>query len=441
MVSHTEQVQEAARRLGERLAEFRRAAGLSQPQLAPLIGYSRSTVASAETGHRPPARDFWRRCDVVLSTGGELTRQHSDLEQLKVHHRQAIHQAAQAQRLARMWESVSPASGLSVEYMAFQQAEALRQELAESVDHVAMSDASLDDWEQTTWQYGLATRHRPAAALLIDLTADFGELRHVLARRRTLLAPSRLTRVTAQMAGLMSLTLIKLDQRSAARNWARLAKLIAADAGDSRLQAWVRAQEAYAYYYSGQLTDAAYAATHAQRIASNAPCAGVALAAALEARAYAGLRRPAETMAALDRAERALAGLGHEERAQSAFGYNEAQFYFHAGNAHTHLGQTAAAYAVHEQALATYPTDDYLDRALVLLDRAECLVRDDEPAAAVDCIARALGGLAADQRDRLIDNRARQVLAQVAAALPAARDLRAAIQETGDSSLVSRDDH
>jgi len=190
-------------------------------------------------------------------------------------------------------------------------------------------------------------------------------------------------RVAAQMAGLMSLTLIKLDQRAAARHWARMAKLIASDAGDDQLHAWVRAQEAYAHYYSGHLADAIYAATHAQRLAGSAPCTGVALAAAIEARAQAGLGRVNETNAALERAEQALGGLASDERQPSAFGYNEAQFHFHAGNAYTRLGETTAAYAVHEQALAAYPANDYLDRALVLLDRAECLGLDDEPAAAV----------------------------------------------------------
>jgi len=424
----TDAIQEAARLLGERLAGLRDDAGLSQEHLGQLIGYSRSTLANAETGRRPAARDFWQRCDAALAAGGVLTRQYDDLERLKHDRRTAREQAAQVER-QRLRQDTTQVAGLSVEYVAYQQAEALRHELVEVVDQAAMAEASLDDWEQTAWQYGLATRYRPAAALLVDLTADFRELRRALASRRALLVPRRLMRVTAQMAGLMSLTLIKLDQRAAARHWARMAKLIAAEAGDGRLHAWVRAQEAYAHYYSGQLADAAYVAAHAQRLAGHVPCAGVALAAALEARAQAGQGRAGETSAALERAERALDGLDQDERLPSAFGYNEAQYFFHAGNAYTHLGETTAAYGTFEQALVSYPANDYLDRALVLLDRAECLVLDREPMAAVECAGQALGGLEVEQRDRMIANRAREVLSLVPPALPAARELRAAIQD------------
>ena len=53
-----------------------------QPQLAPLVGYSRSTVANAETGRRTAARDFWHCCDEVLATTGALTRQYDELDAL-----------------------------------------------------------------------------------------------------------------------------------------------------------------------------------------------------------------------------------------------------------------------------------------------------------------------------------------------------------------------
>jgi hypothetical protein len=46
----------------------------------------------------------------------------------------------------------------------------------------------------------------------------------------------RLTRVTAQIAGLMLLTLIKLDVPLAARNWARTARVAADEAGDPAIR-------------------------------------------------------------------------------------------------------------------------------------------------------------------------------------------------------------
>jgi tetratricopeptide (TPR) repeat protein len=305
-------------------------------------------------------------------------------------------------------------------------AEMLRRELTDAVDHAAMSDASLDDWEHTVYRYGLAGRYRPAASQLADLTADFAELRRLLERRRAILVPTRLTKIVAQMAKLMASSLNRLDQPAAARNWARMAKHLANEAGDSQLHAQVLNEEAVTHYYDGNLVEAVYVAAHAQHIAGQAPCAGVASAAAMEARAHARLGRVKETHAALDRAERALGRMDAQALIPSILGYSEARFYFCAGNAYTHLGQTAAAFGAQERALALYPANEYLDRTLVMLDHADCLVHDNDVPAAAEYATQALLNVGANQRDPMIENRARQVLSHVsarAAGAPAVREL------------------
>lgn len=50
----------------------RSAAGLSQPQLASRIGYSRQYVSRAERAHNLPSQDLIRAIDTALETGGEL---------------------------------------------------------------------------------------------------------------------------------------------------------------------------------------------------------------------------------------------------------------------------------------------------------------------------------------------------------------------------------
>lgn len=60
--------------LGRRLAGARKAAGLTQQQLAGATGYSRSTVSNAEIGHPDIALEFWARCDRVLKTGRSFAR-------------------------------------------------------------------------------------------------------------------------------------------------------------------------------------------------------------------------------------------------------------------------------------------------------------------------------------------------------------------------------
>jgi DNA-binding transcriptional MocR family regulator len=67
---------DAARALSRGLAALRRAAGLSQPGLAALTGYSVTTVGHAETGRLWQARAFWEKADLALAADGELTRRH-----------------------------------------------------------------------------------------------------------------------------------------------------------------------------------------------------------------------------------------------------------------------------------------------------------------------------------------------------------------------------
>jgi DNA-binding XRE family transcriptional regulator len=58
--------------LSPALAARRRAVGLTQPQLADLLGVSLTTVGHAETGRLWQAREFWQRADRVLGAAGAL---------------------------------------------------------------------------------------------------------------------------------------------------------------------------------------------------------------------------------------------------------------------------------------------------------------------------------------------------------------------------------
>jgi transcriptional regulator with XRE-family HTH domain len=75
-------VEQAWHTLGRQLAASRRAAGLNQEQLATATGYSRSTIANAETGRQHVQRPFWVRCDAALGTGTALTRGYDDIAAL-----------------------------------------------------------------------------------------------------------------------------------------------------------------------------------------------------------------------------------------------------------------------------------------------------------------------------------------------------------------------
>jgi hypothetical protein len=67
-----ESVLQMRRALGRQLAALRNRAGLSQWDLAPLTGYSRSTLSDAELGRHRLRREFWVRCDGLLQAENRL---------------------------------------------------------------------------------------------------------------------------------------------------------------------------------------------------------------------------------------------------------------------------------------------------------------------------------------------------------------------------------
>ncbi|MCM2431007.1 XRE family transcriptional regulator [Streptomyces sp. RKAG337] len=288
------------------------------------------------------------------------------------------------------------------------QAEAVRRRLEGVLTSGHISEAGLASWEETLAWHGRATRFRPELDLLRDLRRDVDALSRALDQRQSLGAMRRLTRFSAQMAGLMSLVLVRQGDDHNAHAWLRVARIAAEEAGDSDVRAWILAEGAYALFYCGDLTGAARAARRAQ-ISGGQPTVGAALAAPLEARAHAVMGDRSEAEAALGRAEDALAQLHGDDTAESAFGYNEAQLRFHQGNALTHLGQTDRAREAQQRALQLYPADEHLDRALIELDGAMCLLLDGEPAAAAESTAEILRKLPEQHRSGIILTRACQL--------------------------------
>ncbi|MDG4838369.1 helix-turn-helix transcriptional regulator [Micromonospora sp. WMMD967] len=85
----SDEISAARRALGRRLAHLRKAAGLTQHGLAPLVWYARSSIASIETSRQQPERTFWNRCDTILRTGGVLTAEYDRIIELDLHRQRA----------------------------------------------------------------------------------------------------------------------------------------------------------------------------------------------------------------------------------------------------------------------------------------------------------------------------------------------------------------
>jgi DNA-binding XRE family transcriptional regulator len=436
MARQPPELAEQQRALGRHLAALREAAGLYQADIARAVPCHRTAVTHAEAGSQLPDAQFWEMADQVVDAQGALVARYDALMQAKAEHAAKLQaqRRAKAQAAARELhvlpqmdrrDMVAVSDGLAPD-AALSQLEMLRRGLTETISERAMTPASLDDWEQTVYQHGQATRDRAPNVLLHDLSADLADVHGALARCRSSSALRRLTRVTAQLAGLMCLTLIKMDQRSAFLGWARTARLAADEAGDPLTHSWVRAQEAYGHYYGGDLAEAIHVARHAQVLSGQVSSVGAVLAAALEARAQAALGRDNETRSALRAAEGYLSRLDTEAIGTSAFDYNEAQLRFHEGNALTHLHDTGAAWQAQERALSLCPASDYMDRTMTQLDRAHCLAYDGDGSGAVAVMVEATTPLSDDQRQGIIAGRVREAIAVLPPgdrALPRVRDL------------------
>lgn len=84
-------VRAAWRELGLQLAARRKAAKLSQKDLATLTTYSRSTIANIETGLQHINRTFWETTDALLGACGGLLRGYDAAKSLQqIHRRHAV---------------------------------------------------------------------------------------------------------------------------------------------------------------------------------------------------------------------------------------------------------------------------------------------------------------------------------------------------------------
>lgn len=402
-MADSDEITDAWRGLGHQLAEMRVAAGHTQHAFARLVQYGRSSVANTETGRQQPDRAFWARCDAVLQTGGVLTQEYDRIVALvRQQRRDAAMRAVTSRRPSAVPIDTAEASA--------SRHDRVRRQLEVDLARHDVTAGYLESWDQTVAGHGGAARYRPPNDLLTDLLTDIEDLQLLLRRRHTAMTLRHTTRLIAQMAGLLSLTLLKLNDLSSSRKWMRTARTATAEAEDPATSAWVWAQDAYWHFYAGDHPGAIAVARHARHLGGRTATVGGVLAAALEARAHAALQNHRDTAVAIAVAEAVLGRLGSDEVMASAFGYDEAQLRFHAGNAYTHLGDTSAAWAAQDRALDLYPRDDYLDRSLIGLDRAACLLRMHETQAAAQQLANVLNQVAPGQRAGLLSSRAREII-------------------------------
>jgi hypothetical protein len=273
----------------------------------------------------------------------------------------------------------------------------------------ALTDHTSPDlsyWEGTAERYGYGYNGQAPAAVLDALAADFEDMQALFALPQTVAARARLSHVTARMAGMTAIVLHDLGDHREAHAWFNTSRLAASESGDNRLHAWALAREAMVPLNFGAPQAAAALADRARHTAGDAPSAAGALASAVAARAYAAQGHRTQALAAVADVEAMMDRLGPADAADTWFGYPEQKHHVHLSQALTLLGETERAYATQDRALELSRSPSLMTRALIVIDRAACLVHDGHPDEAARRAAQAYGELPTAYRTGLTRTRA-----------------------------------
>jgi tetratricopeptide (TPR) repeat protein len=378
--------------LGDLLAAHRATSGFTQRDLARVIGYARTTVGTAEAGHRLPSRSFWARCDQQLGAGGELLRAYEALVVGQQRRRAALAAQDQAARVARG----SIAGGLVT---------------AAGPAPADSADSALD----VGWELAARRRFRPTRQLLEDdvdpITRRYRSLYHQLPSVDLLPAVMGHLRLVhgllggaeggtrrslgstvAETAGFAAWLCGDLGQRSQMLRLYRLAEDAVVESGDRALGGYVRGFYAQALAGGGEhrqgINEAQAAVKEAGRSAAPAVLGWLSVVHAM-ALAAGGQPRPAR--AALADAERYLDQGSGDERPEWMYDFDRPRFDAHAGACYLQIGVPAEAEPVLRRALVGLSPGGRR-RAEVSLDLAGALLGGGEAEEAAE-----LAGRAADQ--------------------------------------------
>ena len=322
----------------------------------------------------------------------------------------------------------------------FGAADRVRRRMDEALVSGTVSATMLDQWEETTASYGRQYMTAPPLRLLCDLLLDFGDVRRMAERRQPLDYAERLCRLAAQLAGLAGMIMIDVGDARIARSFFRTARNAADETADRRLRAWVTAREALVPLYYGDPAEAAVLARAAADLAGRNPCVAGVMAPVVEARSIARQlsarpdqpqqRAQLRATSLLGRAHEELSRLPAAERADTAFGYTERQFLFHEGDTLIAMRQHQRARKALDGALHLYAPAEMLDRSLITLGMARCLLEADEPEEALRLSASTLAGLPREHRAEIVVHTARSLGESVAGRHgngPAVREYREAL--------------
>ncbi|MFI9530997.1 helix-turn-helix domain-containing protein [Micromonospora rosaria] len=476
-----QRLRDMKRALGQTLARWRRARGLTQHDVARQVHSTRSTVANVECGRQVVDRVFWAQCESLLHAGGELIAGYDDYRSVEAQHRQEQAEAARRARWAAVLDSEMIATVGSPEWsrdrgrlppmgdvgsvtsadpsavsvpaphaagfpavrpeavveaaiqevrvgglrggdkasqagdtarrsfggtggdsdgmegdmlrrVLLQQAitalaagvsgsalDVIRTGLASSMSGQEAGDVDVAEWEEVGEEYGRAYYTLPPASLMLHLAGDLADLQQTLAGSRGS-RRADLSRVGAQLAAVMAMSLAKTGQFQTARRWWRTCRTAADTCGDPAIRVWVRGQAAVHALYdpSSSRTIAVKRADEALAISGGRAYPGTAEALCASAQACAlvgdATRAQIYTNTLTDVFGKLTGGVTADTG--SIYQWPQRRLWHALSYVYSHLGQTKGALRAQQQALALMPGWAPAARAQVHLHTAMCLIRD-----------------------------------------------------------------
>ena len=322
-----------------------------------------------------------------------------------------------ALRRAQLRMIADAAAGVDSQFLGA--VERIRRRMDDALVGGTVSATMLDQWEETTADYGIQYLTLPPLRLLCDVLLDFGDVRRMCEHRQPLDFSERLCRLAAQLAGLAGMIMIDVGHQRLARSFFRTARTAGDETGDRQLRAWIAVREALVPLYYGDPAEAVALARAGAGLAGRNVCVAAAMAPVMEARALArvaarrggtakpqGLRRAS---ALLDSAHEALSRLPATDRGDTAFGYTERQLLFHEGDTLVTLAHQQGAEKALTHALRLYSTEEVLDRSLTTLGLARCRLEADEPEEALRLSKETLFAVPREHRSEIMVRAARSL--------------------------------
>jgi len=177
MAREPDAIAQMRRALGERLATFRKSAGLTQDNLANHTHYDRSRIAHLERGSARADRQFWERADATCRADGALVAAFAALEAVRAEHDRHTHDAqlaalrAQADRFRR--DNATNLSAMTTEVAGRETlgtTVSVPSAAKEVATRIVLPDAAEDVWQRMASQAGAAIELN--VRLVFDIGAD-----------------------------------------------------------------------------------------------------------------------------------------------------------------------------------------------------------------------------------------------------------------------------